>query len=69
VTADLSATLRSRLGTQAIQRRLIGYSVEVFAESFGKNAGTIGGTREKGYRRVELQIVRIAEDIVNCPVR
>ena len=32
--------------SQAIQRRLIGYSVEVFGESLGKDAGTIGRTRE-----------------------
>jgi hypothetical protein len=53
---------------QAIERRLIRYSVEVFAESFGKNAGTVSGTREEGYRGVELQIVGVAEDVVNCAV-
>ena len=59
----------TRLFMQAIQRRLIGYSVEVFAESFSENAGTIGCTREESDRGMKFQIVWVAEDVVNCLVR
>jgi hypothetical protein len=55
--------------TQAIQRRLIGYSVEVFTESLGENAGTVECTSEESDRGMEFQIVGVAEDVVNGPVR
>ena len=75
LTADPSAQRSggtrslTRLFTQAIQCRLIGYSVEVFAESFGENAGTIGCTREESDRGMKFQIVGVAKDVVNCPAR